>query len=149
QNKALHHICTAFKTTSIQALQIEAACPPIRYKLNLISMQAALRFNWLSKYSQVHDPSHLFAYSDGSQLESNGIRWVGAALALYHQTMTVREQTIRLGRKAEVYDAEMEGLAQAAREAVAFAMNQSVFIKHLHIFADNTSALQNIFDAAP
>ncbi|KAF8584482.1 hypothetical protein K439DRAFT_1139635 [Ramaria rubella] len=37
----------------------------------------------------------------------------------------------------------------AAREATAYAMNHQVSIKHLHFFADNTSAIQNIFKAAP
>ncbi|KAF8573959.1 hypothetical protein K439DRAFT_1297718, partial [Ramaria rubella] len=149
QNKALRHICAAFKTTPVQALQIEAACPPMRHKLDLLSTQAALRFSRLSRHSQVHNPKHLFAYSDGSQLKSDGTTWVGTALVIYHQTVAVREWTIGLGSKAEVYDAEMEGLLQAAREAVAYAMNHQVSITHLHFYADNTPAIQNIFEAAP
>ncbi|KAF8578450.1 hypothetical protein K439DRAFT_1278590, partial [Ramaria rubella] len=150
QNKALHCVCAAFKTTPVRALQIEAACLPIKHKLYLLSVQAALRFNHLGRHSQVVQClAQTWSYSDGSQLTTDGVAQVGAAVMLYHQTETVREHTIGLGMKAEIYDAEMEGLAQAARAAVAFSMNHQVSIKHIHLYADNTSAIQKIFEAKP
>ncbi|KAF8586394.1 hypothetical protein K439DRAFT_1273066, partial [Ramaria rubella] len=145
QNKALRLICATFKTTPVRALQIESACPPIKLKLNLLSSQAALRFNRLSPHSQVIQRLTQ-EWRDGSLLETEGMPRVGAAVVLYHQSQVVREHTIGLGSKAEVYDAEMEGLARAAREAVAFAMNHHVSIKHIHFYADNNSAIQNIFE---
>jgi hypothetical protein len=96
-----------------------------------------------------HNKSHILAYLDRSLLTVNGDRRAGAALVLYHQTNAVRKHTIGLGSKAEVYDAEMEGLAQAAREAVAYAMNSKVSITHLPFYTDNTSAIQNIFEMLP
>ncbi|KAF8587004.1 hypothetical protein K439DRAFT_1282466, partial [Ramaria rubella] len=53
QNKALQRICAAFKTAPVRVLQIEAACPPMWHKLDLLSTQAALRFSHLSRHSQV------------------------------------------------------------------------------------------------
>ncbi|KAF8583012.1 hypothetical protein K439DRAFT_1297436, partial [Ramaria rubella] len=161
QNKALRRICAAFKTTPVRALQIEAACLPIKHKLDLLSTQAALRFNRLSRHSQVIQrltqawrgatPSNPTPPLPPNRpiRTSGGVRQVGAALVLYHQSTVVCEHTIGMGLKAEVYDAEMEGLAQAAESAVTYATNHRVPIKHLHFFADNTSAIQNIFEAKP
>lgn len=52
---------------------------------------------------------------------------------------------MRLGGTAEVYDAEIEGLRWGAVDAVAYARRHPE-VKHIHIFADNTSALGNAFD---
>jgi hypothetical protein len=94
------------------------------------------------------DTRHLLAYSDRSLLAHEGHPRVGVAFVMYHRINVVREREIGPGTRAEVFDGEMEGLAQAAKEALVYAMNHPT-IKHLHFYADNTSAIQNIFVAKP
>jgi len=48
QNRALWIICAAFKTTPIQALEIEAAIPPIHLHLDYLERKAGIRLNRLS-----------------------------------------------------------------------------------------------------
>jgi ribonuclease HI len=94
------------------------------------------------------DRDHLTVYSDGSLLTDDRINKpaVGAALAGFHRGREVFRKMIALGGRAEVYDAEMVGLAQAARMATGYARDQR--IRHIHLFADNTSALQTIYGPA-
>jgi len=48
QNQTLQIICTVFKTTPIQALEIEAAIPPIHLHLDYLKRKAGIRLNRLS-----------------------------------------------------------------------------------------------------
>jgi len=48
QNQALQIICVAFKTTPIQALEIEAAIPPIHLHLDYLERKARICLNRLS-----------------------------------------------------------------------------------------------------
>ena len=53
-----------------------------------------------------------------------------------------------LGQKAEVYDAELVGIAQAAKNAIRYA-DRHRQVKHIHIFADNTSAVTSAYEPKP
>jgi hypothetical protein len=92
-------------------------------------------------------PEHLAVYSDGSLLENRetGGRSVGYATVGYHEGEERFKRGGPMGANSEVYDAEMAGLAWAACDAVEYATRHDE-IRHLHFFADNTSALKNIFD---
>ena len=48
QNRALRIICAAFRTTPIQALEIEATIPPIHLHLDYLERKAGIRLNRLS-----------------------------------------------------------------------------------------------------
>ncbi|CUA75631.1 Muscle M-line assembly protein unc-89 [Rhizoctonia solani] len=56
----------------------------------------------------------LVIFSDGSRLSSNGHRRTGAGYVITRHGIEVRSVRMALGRKAEVFDAEMYALAGAA-----------------------------------
>jgi ribonuclease HI len=87
---------------------------------------------------------HLLIYSDGSLLEE-GRRNVGVGLTAYHAGREVAARSVCMGRKAEVYDAEMKGLAMGAAFMKSYT-NAHPEVKHVHIFADNYAALNAIHD---
>ena len=60
-------------------------------------------------------------YADGSMLDRDGYMRVGAGYIMYHAGRTVRELSVGLGGKAEVYDAELTGLRMALLAATEFA----------------------------
>ncbi|KAJ7692273.1 hypothetical protein B0H17DRAFT_887411, partial [Mycena rosella] len=53
QRRALRLICAAFKTSPINAMEIEASIPPIRLAMDAGNRRAALRFNKLSINSPI------------------------------------------------------------------------------------------------
>ena len=53
QRRALRLICAAFRTTPIEALEIEASIPPVKHQVNLHRKQCAIRFNKLSSTSPI------------------------------------------------------------------------------------------------
>lgn len=53
QRRALRLICAAFRTTPIEALEIEASIPPIKHQVSLHVKRCAIRFNKLSPSSPV------------------------------------------------------------------------------------------------
>lgn len=53
-----------------------------------------------------------------------------------------------LGEKAEVYDGEMAVLTMGATKVMNHASEDGK-VKHLHFFADNTSAIETVFDPMP
>jgi ribonuclease HI len=71
-------------------------------------------------------------------------------LAIYHEGTIIHQNRGALGQHAEVYDAEMEGLATAA-EAVADILERPrpLPIKQIYYFTDNTGAIQRIFKGTP
>jgi ribonuclease HI len=66
-------------------------------------------------------------------------------MVLYHQDVEVKTG---LGGGAEVYDAEMAGLMMGAKAACKLAKRKNS-ANHIFLFADNTSAVQSIFDPKP
>ncbi len=91
---------------------------------------------------------HLLVYTDGSQRDIRGKRRVGAGIAGFRDGTRAFELSMGLGEKAEVYDGEMAALAMGATKATHHAKEDGE-VKHLHFFADNTSAIEAIFDPTP
>ena len=89
--------------------------------------------------------TNLIVYSDGSLIKKNGFTRTGASAVLYHQNTEVKTAQLGLGGRAEVYDGELAGLLIGAREALRYQKDNPV-IKHLHFFADNSSAIRAIFN---
>jgi len=54
QNACLRHICAAFRTTPIHALEIDSATPPIPLVLDRLSSNAASRFHKLACTNPIH-----------------------------------------------------------------------------------------------
>ncbi|KAF7330237.1 RnaseH domain transposon factor [Mycena venus] len=73
---------------------------------------------------------------------------VGNAVLPRGSSSQVFARSLGLGSRAEVYDGELAGLLLGASKAMALARNDPR-IKHIHIFADNTSAIKTIFDPKP
>ena len=96
----------------------------------------------------VKDPTRILMYSDGSLLtDKTGRRRVGASHVALRQQHLLFGRRISMSPRAEVFDAEMAGLAWAARDATAYLKeHHDIRIRHLHFFADNTSAVSAIFE---
>jgi ribonuclease HI len=101
------------------------------------------------------DPTHLLAYTDGSQLieEHTGFKNTGAGIILYCQGIKISEIPIGMGREAEGYDAELLGLAYAADCAIPLALRTETddipTIRQIHFFADNDAAVGRMVDHTP
>ena len=61
------------------------------------------------------DSQHIFAYTDGSQLDVDGQRCAGSGIVIYWRGQEIAALPFALGPFYEVYDAEMHALAQASR----------------------------------
>lgn len=92
------------------------------------------------------DERHVLAYSDGSLLEGSA----GAGAAVFHCRRQVTAASYGLGTGADVYDAELSGLAEAARKALPFAASLPVRgFTHVHFFADNDSSIRSVLKCRP
>ncbi len=220
----------AFRTTPIEAIEIEASIPPIHLHLDQCARRSAIRFNKLSTRNPSNPPplptrresravneikkttqlqqiaaltdpiderlypfsdlaapwrrterdygdrliicgtngqskdeaahqhnsdirrlqtrDHLLVYTDGSQRDIRGKRRVGAGIVGFRDGTAAFELNMGLGEKAEVYDGEMAAPAMGATKATNHAKEDGD-VKHLHFFADNTSAIEAIFDPTP
>ena len=98
--------------------------------------------------SHLNSREHLLVYTDGLLKKIHGFRRVGSGTALYHQNVEVKSEMLGLGGRSEVYDSEMAALAMGARAAIQYT-TQNPQITNIHFFADNTAAVQRIFDPTP
>ncbi|KAG8696018.1 hypothetical protein FRC09_008793 [Ceratobasidium sp. 395] len=85
----------------------------------------------------------LVCFTDGSERIQAGIRRVGAGLHITQNGQELKSQSIGLGRKATVFDAEMWALAVAAR--AANNLSSSSRPPALVFLTDNIAAAQTIF----
>jgi ribonuclease HI len=92
-----------------------------------------------------NDEKHLLVYTDGSLRVIHGFRRVGTGVVIYNKKEEVYAQARGLGARAEVYDGEMAGLWLGARAAMDYA-SKNPMITHVHFFADNSAAINTIFD---
>ena len=69
-------------------------------------------------------------------------------MVLYYQDVEVKTQQMGLGGNSEVYDAEMAGLMMAAIAACKLAKRKNT-ANHIFLFADNSAAVNSIFDPKP
>ena len=96
-------------------------------------------------------PEELTVYTDGSLSHDQGVWRTGAGIVAFCRGKALFQHRIALGEFAEVYDAEMEGLASGA-EAVLEWLAQTGprhGIQQIRFFADNTGALQRIYKGTP
>ncbi|QRV78088.1 muscle M-line assembly protein unc-89 [Ceratobasidium sp. AG-Ba] len=85
----------------------------------------------------------LLCFTDESERIQAGIRRVGAGLHITHNGRELKSQSVGLGRKSTVFDAEMWALAIAAHTANNFS---SVSRPPALVFCtDNIAAAQTIF----
>lgn len=93
----------------------------------------------------------LIIYSDGSLRYVRGIRFTGAGVVGFRGGTAQFQTQFTLGSTAEVYDAEMEGLAKAAEMVRTWFHEQGPEhgIRQIWFFADNTGALQRIYKGTP
>jgi ribonuclease HI len=100
-------------------------------------------------FNEIKDsPRNIIAYSDGSYTLHQGLPRTGAAMVVYYQDEEVKTKQMGLGGNSEVYDAEMAGLMMAAAATCKLAKRKNN-ANHIFLFADNTAAMNSIFDPKP
>lgn len=87
-----------------------------------------------------NNPKHLLIYLDVSLLK-------GRAVVGLHKGKELFREKVELEENAEVYDAEMLGLTKAATLGILYTRRNPHPITHLHIYTDNNTAIQSIFEA--
>ena len=92
---------------------------------------------------------HLLIYTDGAQRCINGANQTGAGFSIIHNNREIRSATLPMGKRAEVFDAEMLAIAAASLQIQDIRNSSANNIKHVHIFTDNVSALQAIHSPVP
>lgn len=94
------------------------------------------------------DPSQIIVYSDGSLVEQSQGQQVGIGVVGYLEGQVIAEHSFGIGQKAEVYDAELEGLAHGAEFYCRVAADRvsPVTIRKITLCADNNSAIQRAFE---
>ena len=92
--------------------------------------------------------THLFVYTDGSMRTICRVRRAGAGTVIYHKGREVKALRMGLGPAAEVYDGELTALLMGATVATRIAANNPS-ITNIHFYADNSAAIQAIFDPKP
>ncbi|KAJ6593026.1 hypothetical protein B0H19DRAFT_919364, partial [Mycena capillaripes] len=153
QRRALRLICAAFQMSPINALEIEASVPPICFVMDDGNRRTAIQFNKLSVHSPIIQrlPDAWRGGSTPTVLPPLPVRphsSLGAGAAIYHEGAKIFARSIGLGSRAEVYDGELAALLLGAGKVIALAKDNPQ-IKEIHFFADNTSAINTIFDPKP
>ena len=94
------------------------------------------------------NPLHMLTYSDGS-LRKNEMdqRYAGAGWIGLHGLQEVFSGSKPLGPYMGIYDAEATAINAALKAAVDYATEHD--ITHIHLFADNQTAIQTAFNVAP
>ncbi|KAJ7670203.1 hypothetical protein B0H17DRAFT_836392, partial [Mycena rosella] len=151
QRHALRLICTVFRTSPINALEIEASIPLVRLALDRDNHRAGIRLNKLSAENPVIQrlPD---AWRHGRAPSLHRVRRVGAGVAIYREDDEIFAHVSGLGSRAEVYDSELAAMLFGACKAIALAETSretNNVIKHIHFFADNTAAITTIFTQNP
>ncbi|KAJ3559098.1 hypothetical protein NP233_g11351 [Leucocoprinus birnbaumii] len=204
QNRALRLICTAFKTTPINALEVEGSIPPIQLHLDYLNRKAGICLNKLSvsspviqrlppTWSDTHKPetdlhSGLACPTQLNKIASmtapNHERIFPFLLPLWQKTSAdyvdrfiINAETgpkdeaaaVHLQCFAELHNnpehiivysdgsqrlikktllAELTGMAMGLKAAINKA-SETLEIHHIHIYANNVSAIGTIHDPKP
>lgn len=85
-------------------------------------------------------------YTDGSMIKKKGFHRTGAAAVGFREGKEVFQKQLGLGGGAEVFDAEMAGLMIGVIKATRLAKRSNGEVSKIVIFADNTSAIQVVFE---
>ena len=96
-------------------------------------------------------PEGLVVYTDGSLRHEHGIRLTGAGIVAFCKGEVIFQGRMALGGGAEVYDAEMEGLARGAEVTREWIQQTGADhrVRRIRFFADNTGAIQRIYKGTP
>jgi hypothetical protein len=78
-------------------------------------------------------PEHLIAYSGGPKTGEN----VGAGVVIMQHGRPDRETSYPMGDEVEVYDAELLGILEAAKQLVTTARRMEIKLEQAWIFTDN------------
>ncbi|KAG9126385.1 hypothetical protein FRC07_003632 [Ceratobasidium sp. 392] len=89
----------------------------------------------------------LACFTDGSKRIQSNCRRTGAGYVIYGRGKEVFSGRVGLGPRADVFDAEMLGLALAAQKACALAIESP--IDTIRFFVDNMAAVRMIADLSP
>jgi len=93
--------------------------------------------------------NHIIVYTDGSQkVISKRTHRTSTAAIDFHQGKEIFKRKIGLGGTAEVYDAKPTGLVLGLKAAISSA-EPLPMIHHIHIYANNTSAITSVMDPQP
>ena len=85
--------------------------------------------------------NHIIVYTDGSQkIISKRTHRTDVAVVGFHQGKEIFKRKIGLGDTAEVYDAKLTGLVLDLKATISSA-ELLPMIYHIHIYANNTSAI--------
>ena len=121
-------------------------------RLQINAQQAGTKEDAASNHQRqlvlLQSPEHLLVYSDGSMKNIHGFRRVGAGAVGYHSGNEIFNLEMGLGSRAEVFDGELAALHMGFIRAFSYARNHQE-IKHIHLFADNKSAIQTIDNPQP
>jgi hypothetical protein len=98
-----------------------------------------------------NNESCFLMYTDGSLSFDHGSCKTGFRYAAFHCSNVLLHGKGGTGPHVEVYDAKMEGLAQAAEHLTSWLDTHHLKMLPLHIafYSDNTTALQHIFTTTP
>ena len=90
-------------------------------------------------------------YTDGSLLFDRGSRKTGFGYAAFRRSNVLLHGKGDTGPQVEVYDAEMDGLAQAAEHLTSWLDTHRLkeLPLRVYFYSDNTAALQRIFATTP
>ena len=121
----------------------------VKIRVPLVIPGKPQKLKWATQHKRLlckieTKPEELTVYTDGSLSHDQGVRQTGAGIVAFRRGESLFQRRIALGEFAEVYDAEMEGLASGA-EAVLEWLAQTGprhGIRQIWFFADNTGALQ-------
>ncbi|KAG9125840.1 hypothetical protein FRC07_005990 [Ceratobasidium sp. 392] len=170
QNLGLRWILGAFRTSPVNAMEHVAAILPVPLLLQRMSENAP-SLTWphpgihhtpptaTREEREMHiklaraaiDSSKaegaLACFTDGSKRLQSGCRRTGAGFVIYGRGEEVLSGRVGLGPRADVFDAEMLGLALAAQKACALAIESP--IDTIKFFVDNMAAVRMIADLSP
>lgn len=116
----------------------------------------SVKKQWASRHRQLlkdisKDAGEVRVYTDGSLRHVRGVRYTGAGFVAYREDEAMFSDKFALGPCAEVYDAEMEGLAGGAERLRVWmeSLPQDHGIRRVRFFADNTGAIQRVYKGTP
>jgi hypothetical protein len=104
----------------------------------------ALAQQTMSRIRSSEQDGSLVCFTDGSERVLRGVRRVGAGYSIVQHGQEIKSKSLGLGRKSNVYDAEMWALASAAYAASRLASTHAP--PALLFFTDNVAAAQMISD---
>jgi ribonuclease HI len=131
-------------------------CERIHFNIPPNTPNPDLKEEWAEQHRgqishwQSDDLNRVILYSDGSLSLTREGRHSGWGFVCFRNNAINKMEKGATGAMAEAYDAEMEALTQASAHVVSLSRGGSLAgIHSIHIFSDNTGAIQRIFKGTP